>query len=292
MAFDTKGKVFFITGFEKNCGKTTFLNYLLSKQNSHQIIFCATVGVDAKGKDFLSEDLKPNIKVKKGWKVLTNSSLLNNIKTNFIVNEVFDVDILGGKPVVLTLLEDCYVRLVSAGSNLSLLNIVKVFYNTVDKIFIDGSFDRITQISVFENSSFYYVFKVNPSNIKSVCEKIMLLESFCDIEVKKINPDFNGEFLNDGKNFYLKGALTYSRVENIGKDVENIFINDITKVFLDYKSWKSLISRYKVYFTLKANLLNYVINLYDINKEEFEKNFEEKTLKKFLYNPYEYRKIQ
>lgn len=290
---ELSGKITFITGFEKNCGKTTFLNYLLSKSDSNRKILCATVGVDYEEKSFLDDGYKPKVLVKKNWRAVTNTAFLKSFNFSYKLNDIYDQDIAGGRPAVITPQYDSYIKLFSPGTHL--FEILKSQENYADRIFIDGAFDRITQISKFSNAEFYYVFKVTPSNIDSVREKIKLLNSFMEVEVSNKNNDFinsissDFEVLND--TVYLKGALTYSRIEKFPGDFKKVVISDFTKVFLNYTEWSSFINNYKIFFTSTFKFCGYVINLYDINMKDFEKGFDKKILSKFLYNPYEYRKI-
>lgn len=286
-------KVTFITGFEKNCGKTTFLNYLLSKYDSNKKIMCLTVGLDYDGKGILDDDYKPKVSIKKNWKALTNTSFLRSFNFSYEINDVYDIDVMGGKPVVITPKYDSYIKLSSPGPDLLKILDSQKFH--VERFFIDGAFDRITQISRLDGSEFYYVFKVNPANIERVSDKIKLLNSFINAEVKSQNMDFLNEIEKDfeilGDTLYLKGALTYSKINCFPSNVKNIVVSDFTKVFLGYNDWVSFSQKYKVLFSYSFKFCGYVINLYDISIKDFESRFEKKTTSKFIYNPYEHRKI-
>lgn len=284
-----KGKVFFITGFEKNCGKTTFLNYLLSQYPAGKNIVCASVGI-TNDRDVFSDLQKPQVYVKKGWRILTNSLFLRYIDVPFIIEDVIDEDIGGGKPVLIKVLYDCSVKLFSPGSNSKIFDIIGKLLSFSDAVFIDGSFDRITQIASTRYADFYYVVKVDPGNINNVVEKIKCLENFKNILISHSNYDFMETIDKDvvfNDMLFVKGAFTYSKVETIPQVVKKIFIRDFTKVFIDYYDWLKIIEKYKVFFTASYGLVGYVINLYDISRDEFEGMFDRKTVKCFIYNPYE-----
>ncbi|MEF3279628.1 MAG: hypothetical protein K6357_01490 [Elusimicrobiota bacterium] len=290
-----KGKVVFITGFQKNCGKTTFLNYLLSKYTSKDKIFCASIGVDAVKSDFLNPVPKPLLKMKKNWQFITNTAFLKYISTSYEIVDLLDFDVMGGKSVVISLKSDSSVMLSSVGTNSQIFDIINQKKNIFDNIFIDGAFDRITQISSFSDGEFYYVFKVEPSNIEAVKEKINFFESVMDVEISKENMDFIESMKEDytvyNDTIFLKGALTYSKLQSLDKNAKKIILSDFTKVFLNFNDFIKIKRKYRIFFIKKFKFCGYVINLYDISIDQFEKNFDKKTAQRFIYNPYEYREI-
>ncbi|MCX7642005.1 MAG: hypothetical protein N2Z20_05160 [Elusimicrobiales bacterium] len=285
-----KKKVIFISGFEKNCGKTTFLNYLLEKYSTYKNVICASIGITSSADEFLNNLYKPDVMIKKGWKVLTNSIFLNKIDVPFIIEDVIDEEVGGGRPVIIKPLYDSYIKLFSPGSNSKIFDILEHYSSSSDFIFIDGAFDRITQVSSFKDASFYYVFKVNPNSIDSVVERIKLFESFSNIPVNMNNYQFMKNIVEDTYYhdiMFVKGALTYQKIEKIPNKIKKIVIMDFTKVFINFSDWIKLLENYSVSFTAHFKLIGYVINLYEIRRVDFEKRFNENILKRFIYNPYE-----
>jgi len=281
-----KRKIVFITGFQKNCGKTTFLNYLLKNYREKDKIFCTSIGVDTAFDDIYLKS-KPFVEIKKGWICLTNSVFLNSVY-DYEIKEVIQNSIMGGYPVVISPKNDIKIRLSSPGSNQDLKEIIEKIRD-VEYVFVDGSVDRITQVSIFPNSEFYYVFKVDYSSVDLVWDRIMLLELISKLKIKESEYDFLSSLKDDVfiyyKTMYIKGAFSESKLEKI-KDIKNIVIMDFTKVFLNYRQFKKLVEDVNVYFTLPLNLNKYVINLYDISFNDFEKRFQADVRKRFLYNPY------
>lgn len=284
------GEIIFVTGFEKNCGKTTFLNYLLSKQKKDSRVICASIGVTSKEDEFLNNTQKPEVKIKAGWMVLSNTHFLKNIDVPYKIEDIIDEDIAGGRPVIITPLYDCSVRLFSPGSNSKIFEIITRLTPHIDFAFIDGAFDRITQVSSFKNASFYYVFKVEPHNIEDVISKINLFESFGKVPININNYDFMKNIEDDvvlRDILFIKGALTYQKLSRIPKNIRKIFISDFTKVFLNIYDWMNLQKNYSVFFVSHFKLSGYVINLYDVDRNEFESKISNEALKKVIYNPYE-----
>lgn len=283
-------KVIFITGFEKNCGKTTFLNHLLSNYSSQDKVGCISVGITSSEDDFLNPNLKPKLHIKKNWRVMTNTVFLNSIDVPFIIEDIIDEDVGGGKPVVIKLLTSSELKLFSPGSNSKIYDTINKFIYISDYVFIDGAFDRITQISSFKNASFFYVFRVEPSNIDSVVERITLFEDFINVSVNQNNYEFMQNITDDiiyHDMFYTKGFFGYEKYSNLPAKIKKIFIMDFTKVFLNCHDWMELRKKYTVFFTSSFKLQGYVINLYDINRKEFETKLPSSALKRIIYNPYE-----
>ena len=273
-----KRKIIFITGFQKNCGKTTFLNYILSSYKSSDKVFCASVGLDDKYDLNLEE--KPSVLIKKNWLCLTNSAFLKNLYDYEIIDFI-NSSIMGGNPIIISPKNDIKVRLISLGSNYMLYEIINNLKD-INYFFIDGAFDRITQISFFKDSYFYYVFKIQPSNINEVYDKIMFLETIRETDINTKYYDFlmkiNSDVFIDGDIAYFKGALTLSKLEKIPLTVKKLVICDFTKIFLNFRDYKKLISDFKVYLASAFNLAGYVINFCDVDKKDFEKKFSLKTI--------------
>lgn len=272
-----KGKeVIFITGNEKNSGKTTFLNYLIKTDYSNKKTFCASVGYDGETTDELYGNIKPAVHIKKGDFALTNSVFLNSFDFDYEIIDVVPLSAMGGSPVIIKAKRDGYVKIVGLSSNYALSEIVSKMQNYVEAVLVDGAVDRITQVAV-SAGNVYFVFRITLHNLRESVEKIKLLYSI--FSYKKCN-------LNKAKNiFYLDGALTLSKIAEIPDKTDILLIEDFTKVFLNLSQWNNLVKRYNVCFNKYYNLRGFVLNLYDLSEKEFEKNFVNEK-KFFIYNPY------
>jgi len=284
-----KGKSIFITGFQKNSGKTTALNYIL-KTNKNIKKGYFSINIDREKKDSIYGILKPQIYAQAGDIILSNSNS-NFSDSLFKVINAYE----NGKILMLEILRPGYVDIGGVAGNYQIDNIIKDMKNRgCENIFIDGALDRITQISTDNNSCFIYVAKVEPENILSVIDKIHLIYSMIDIPINKENyqvfENINSDFLFMNDRVFIKGAITNSKIEKIPKNIKKLFIEDFTKVFLDFSNWKSLISNKEVFFVKKSDLIAFIINLYNISKEDFEHQLKNKEIKKFIiYNIYEHK---
>ncbi|MGC8867665.1 MAG: hypothetical protein ACP5PA_05590, partial [Elusimicrobiales bacterium] len=145
-------------------------------------------------------------------------------------------------------------------------------------------------VSTFPYASFYYVSRVGPDNINSVVERINLFEDFLKVPVNSSNYEFMKDIVGDvvyQDILFTKGIFGYERLEKIPKGVKKIFIMDFTKVFLNLSDWMSFRKRFSVFFASSFSLDGYVVNLYDIERDEFEARIPASAIKRIIYNPYE-----
>jgi len=282
-----KGKTIFITGFQKNCGKTTFLNLIL-KLNPELKKGYFSIGIDGERQDSIFKTIKPSLYSRKGDIVVIDSQL-DKCDAGLKILDTKE----NGKIIIAEVVKDGYVEITSPAGNYRISEIVDSMklYNC-ELILIDGAFDRFTQITSIKDSNFYYVSRVSPENINSVAEKISLIYSMSKIPVIKENSSvfdkMNEDFFFNGDSVFIKGAVSDLKLKKIS-EMKKVFIQDFTKVFIDYNRWNNLINEKKVFFSATSKLLGFVINLYNISKENFEKRLKDKEILKYLvYNPYEY----
>lgn len=287
---DLKYKTVFITGFQKNCGKTTILNYLIQNISDFRKAYFS-IGMETGKQDSIFSNLKPTVYAREKDIIISDNSYFFSDSQCKIINSYNN-----GRVLMLEVLRAGYVPLIGIGENFRISEIITdIKKRQCQTIFIDGSYDRITQVSAISNSYFIYVARVEPENLNSIVNKINLLYSMSKTPVISENisvfEKMSGDFLKNNNSIFIKGAITSSKIEKaeIG-EIKNIFFEDFTKIFLDYNFWQKLNSNKKIYFCSKFNLFGFVINLYNISRKDFELQFQNKEVLKFLiYNPYEYR---
>lgn len=282
-----KGKTVFISGFGKNCGKTTFLNFLLSQISGRRAYF--SVGVDGEKNDGLSGALKPRIKSNKGDIFIYRPDLSSPSAGIKIINSYENGRIFAAKTV-----RSGFVEISGPSGNYKISDTVSDLRDAgAETVIVDGAFDRLTQVSSVPASQIFYVCRVSPENLNETAERISLLFSMSSSPCIKENMPFfsspDSEPQLKGGNLFFPGAFTNEKAASLPKEADKIFLEDITKVFLDYKKWKELKREKKIYFAARIDLTAFVVNLYNIHREVFEQKLEEKkVLEKLIYNPYEY----
>lgn len=281
-----KGKDVFICGFGKNCGKTTFLNFLLSNVNGKRA--CFSIGVDGEKKDSFSKIPKPAIKLMAGDMFLYNREFSSPAISSKIIGSYEN-----GRIIAAEAMRGGFVEICGPSGNQKIQEIAGDFRQAgADTVIIDGAIDRITQAQTISEATLFYVCKVCPDNLEEICLKLKLLVAMSKTKLFKDDLVFlaNGEMKKnlEGENLYLPNALTADKLENIPKQVKNIVLSDMTKVFLSLRQWEKLNLSKKVFFASRINLEAFVVNLYNVSKSEFESQAGKEVLKKTIYNPYEH----
>ncbi len=276
------GRTVFITGSQKNAGKTTFLKYALTSLRTEKPPVFLTTGVDGEYKDAVFETPKPQIYAQKDDLFITTESMIKHGGGVFEIREVFPFKTVLGKLVLLKTLRGGFVELVGPEDNKQLSNIIKYIRENENygTILIDGAVNRITQIVSGVDADFIFVAKISRQNIKSGMDKIRKLSI-----MEKI-PGYNGDE-NFSDVWFHKGALTENSIQKIPKNKKTVVIEDFTKIFLPLSRLKSFQKRKRLFFKDIFKLIFIVVNLMDIEKKEFMETLDDKDIfDKIVFNPY------
>ncbi|MCP4180177.1 MAG: hypothetical protein GY756_20625 [bacterium] len=279
-------KVTFITGNGKNAGKTTFLNYILPQlRGDVDSIAYLTIGIDGEKEDLIFTTPKPGIFAEINDYIITCDSVLVASEAGFEVIEVFPFLTKLGSLLLLKTLRAGLIELVGPENNMQLnyiLNHLKEV-TRIDTILIDGAVNRLTQIATLSESEFIYIMRVSSKNLmKSInqIKTLSLIKSF---------PLITDNELIDNDYYFCEGALTNIKVSKIPEKIKYILINDFTKIFLTWNELSDLLKIKKIYYKKKYQLNCISVNLYDIEKENFERILSDNNLKEeVVFNPYEY----
>lgn len=136
-------KIISIIGLAKNVGKTTTLNYLLSKQYHKKRIGLTSIGRDGEERDIVTNTFKPKIYIEKGTIVATTTLCLKESDFTKMILETTNIITPLGEVVVVKALSDGFVDLAGPSHNNQIRKVIKIFekYN-VELILIDGAISR------------------------------------------------------------------------------------------------------------------------------------------------------
>jgi len=274
---ELRGKTVFISGNAKNCGKTTFMNYLTARLPFRDFVRMS-IGIDGEKEDAIFAKPKPKILTKKGELVVSTITNLQDSDASFNILQVYDFSTCLGKIAFASTLRDGHIELAGPETNSQLRDITQdIISRGIETIFIDGAVNRITQISGSKGSLFYFVSTVKSSELQyriDELEKIFLISQLKNISHK------------DRDMSYIKGALTSSTLSAIDID-KKILIEDMSKVFLPLREVKRLITDKRLFVKNVFKLEAFIVNLYDVSKETFCKNINNKEiLEHIIFNPY------
>ena len=132
-----------IIGLSKNSGKTTTLNAIIDLYQNLRIGL-TSIGLDGEDLDQVNFLPKPKIFVKRGMVVATASGCLEASKVNFQVLEMTRMRTALGHIEVVEILSDGHMVIAGPTTNKELNQVIRLMKKRVDKIFIDGAFNRMT----------------------------------------------------------------------------------------------------------------------------------------------------
>lgn len=233
-----------IVGLSKNSGKTSLLNFLLSKMDTEKkSIGVLTTGRDGETKDLVFKSDKPEVMLKKG--VLFSTFYQEaSIQSPFIeIKGILDIETPMGNIVIAETKEDIKTQIIGPPSVYEQKYVVNFMRDAgADLIFIDGSLDRRSILLSELCDGVIYVAGASYTNkmpkIVSELEKEYnktlipkLSKSLIDADLKN-NLDKNNVIIKykDDNEFYLdsllgKDQLLKEKLKGQQNSIKDIFIN-------------------------------------------------------------------
>ena len=277
-----RGRVTCITGHEKNCGKTQFMNFLTHELTQSGCgLAVMTAGYDGEARDLLSGTKKPLIWVVPGTIVVTPERFL---KTSLIFPEILEV-----VPGSTSLGACCIARAQRAGTitlasgegNSSLRWTLD--YLTANKlaetILVDGAFNRITQAGAWPDAQLVYVLRVDAITLKKNIETLERLLLLLALECASIHEESIWE-LND--------VLSLETLKHIPPHTRTVVIQDFTHVFLPLKELKALLSDKRLLVKRRIPCAGIPVIVRGLSFNDFYAALPGVPLKQLIFqNPYE-----
>jgi hypothetical protein len=278
-----KDRTVFIVGSKKNAGKTTFLNYALSRLRGSGAIGALSIGVDGGAQDLVFGSPKPQVRAERGDILLCAETALAGADLHYEILNVYPFRTAIGRPVLLRALRAGRAEISGPENNEQLGGILAdMRRHGAGTVLVDGAVDRITQVAAGGRAAFVYVARVEPENLDSSAAAIKLVWAAAAVQLCRA-----GEKLPEPV-FVIDGALTPGRIP--GRDIKcgTLVIEDFTKVFLSWQQWAELKNRFELRFGAKPDLAAFVVNLCDVSRTDFEKKLALPALaERIVYNPYE-----
>jgi len=274
------GKITFVIGNSKGAGKTTFLNFASRCVRPLSSPVLATVGVDGEKYDTVFSTPKPCILTEAGDYIITTDKMLKSSEGHYQILEVFPFRTVLGRLLLAKTIRKGHIELVGPENNEQLSDILNYVKQEkgLNTILIDGSINRLTQVSTLSDSSFIYVAKITKDNLNSSIEKMRSIHLLNSIKKndKKIHEN----------NIYFNGALTKNKMINLDLGNSDLILEDFTRIFLDYSEIKKIMDKNTIYFKTVFNLQCFIVTLIDVNVSDFEKKLDDSIRKVVVYNPY------
>ena len=280
-----------IVGMAKNTGKTTCLNYVISKLNNENCKLAVTsIGVDGEEKDILYNTLKPRITLHTGNIFVTSERHFNEKELDAKIIHISKQQTALGKLITAEALSTGKVILSGpSNSELMLEYIEKIKTLNVALTLIDGALNRLSLASpsitdalvlctgaacsikldqlikkVKYQSELINIEKIDDvilSNINNIKTGVWAVN---DNEIIKLSDslftiNIDTKTLQGIKNIYIAGALTDNFIKELIRKKNNnltIIVRDFSCIFLSIQSYYNFIRRGgKIKVKQSANLI-------------------------------------
>lgn len=268
-----KGRTVFITGSDKNAGKTTLLNYALACVRPAGRTGYLSAGIDGERQDMITGSPKPPVLAERGDLFITSESALAGAGASCEILQVYPFRTAIGRPVLARALRGGRIEISGPENNLQLGGMIgDLRARGAFTVLVDGAADRITQAA--GGGLMIYVVRAEPSNLSYCADRVRLLCALSRVRCR-------------ARGAALEGALTPSRAEAEEKGRGPLVIEDLTKVFLSRAQWDSLASRRRPVFSRALRIAAIVVNLYNVTEEQFRRAVgDEEAMKTVLFNPF------
>jgi len=252
-----------------------------------------SIGIDGEKTDEIYSNLKPRIKASAGDFFLYNPFFSSPKASIKIINSYEN-----GHLVLAETIRSGFVEIHGPSGNYKLEEIVSDLRKFgAETVIVDGAFDRLTQVAAVPRAKVFYVCHVSKENLNETAMRISLLFSLSKTPCIKENISYfdftSSSPILKREIFFLPGALTFNKANNIPKEAKKVILEDLTKVFVDYNYWEALKKEKEIYFATSIGLTAFVVNLYNIGREAFEERLKDKEiLTRMIYNPYEHQPLR
>jgi len=225
------GRVTFISGEGKHCGKTTFMNRAASlvrqaeRGTKAQGLLIMTVGYDGESRDFLSGARKPSVPVFKGDYYITAERFLRSGGSCPEIVDVLSGSSVLGRLVLVRASRDGTAALVGPEGNAGVGWVLSRVLDSglASTALVDGAINRITQASSRPDAQLVYALQVDQVGAAKAASHVKRMATLVSLS------------LDDGLSedvYRLSDALTAETAARLPKDALVVSVADFTSVFL------------------------------------------------------------
>lgn len=154
----------------------------------------------------------------------------------------------------------------------------------IDAVIIDGTLDRLTQISVLPDPQLYCAVRADRADCQQIAKRMATFYQLVHL------PKWDASRAREGEALIFEGALSSATLEKhkSARDIP-ILIKDITRVFLRPDEIASLSARGRLFIQQEISFRGFVVTLRDIEPEEFMFYLPHDVADSILsWNPYEH----
>ncbi len=290
-----RGRSTFITGPEKGCGKTSFLNAVLGAlRGEGECPGILGIGFDGEARDALTGGSRPRIPAFAGETVLTAERFLRSSQARFEILETLPGTGALGRLVLARVLRAGDVLLVGPERNEYAALAMRLMREEfgVDTILADGAMNRITQVSAFEGARFVYVLRADRSNLDrqvAAMKRLHFLAHLPRADFTEAGEEGGPEADRPGAEaaglpkgaipastlglastpVLIRGALTPRVAAELGADGAPVVVEDFTKVFLEWRELATFARRHSLSVFRGMDFAGFTVILRNLGRAEF-----------------------
>jgi hypothetical protein len=283
-AGDFLGRVTFITGPGKHCGKTTLLNACLALlRGAGEAPAFLGVGFEGEGRDALSGLRKPRIACLPGEVFVTAERYLRETACRPELLDVLPGSTALGRLAIARAGRAGAVTLVGPERNeiaaFALSRIAEEGWART--VLVDGAINRITQVSSFPGARFLFALRVSPSELDRSVRRMRLAHALQALPVADAAR-------MEGPVYELEGPLTDETVKKLPEGAKSVVVEDFTKIFLDASSLAAFRRGRGLYLRSGSDFGGFVVVLRDLSRRRFLAALGDPVLASLVaFNPYE-----
>jgi energy-coupling factor transporter ATP-binding protein EcfA2 len=156
-------------------------------------------------------------------------------------------------------------------------------------VLVDGAINRITQVSSFSGARFLFVMRVSAGDLDRACGSIRRMYRLATLPVVAASAadDASKGGLTEPL-WAVEGPLTGETLSRVSESVRTILVDDFTKVFLDAQELGSLLRSRVLAVRTGIEFGGFVVVLRDLSRERFIEALGDPTIERFVaFNPNE-----
>jgi hypothetical protein len=261
---DLLGRVTFVTGPGKHCGKTSFLNRALALVRRVERPAFFSIGFDGEARDTLGAAAKPEIPVEPGDVFVTAGRYLSPSGCSPELLELVPGSTAMGRLCVARASRRGAVTLAGPEHNEAVGWAARFIKEEglARTVLVDGAINRVTQVASCSLGDAGFVYALRAS--RSDAAKAARAAAFA-YEVANL-PRWDG--VAEGA-VIVDGPLTASVAAALPEDARVVVVADFTKVFLDGPGLRALSAAKRVVLARTLPCLGIVATLKDVPRGEF-----------------------